>query len=426
MFDHGIVRTSMAAVGIVAALLLNSAPAAALESLPVFHAPLDQTSVSGLSGGGFMAVQFSVAYSSLVRGAGIIAGGPYYCAQGSTLRATSVCSCTGLPVVSSCKVGAGAIDVDRLIEFTDRSARDGAIDPVAGMARQKIWMFSGKADSVVPQPVMDDLQRYYRHYAGNSAIRYHQSMPAQHAIPTDSYGNDCGKLGLPFINNCGFDGVGDMLRWIHGEMKPRNDGPASGRLLEFGQAEFVGDRQPAAHGMANSGFLYIPQACATAATDAKSACKVHIAFHGCKQDAANVQQRFVRNAGYNRWADTNRMLVLYPQAAASVRNPNACWNWFDFDQNDPHYADKKGVQMRAVKAMLDRVAGTPTSAENAVTNGCFTSSNFEHVMAGRAKDRFFIAWAKGSNQMMGFDNIFFRTTLKQTGPDTYVVGSCDR
>jgi hypothetical protein len=37
--------------------------------------------VSGLSSGGFFAHQFHVAYSKLVNGAGIIAGGPYGCVE---------------------------------------------------------------------------------------------------------------------------------------------------------------------------------------------------------------------------------------------------------------------------------------------------------------------------------------------------------
>jgi poly(3-hydroxybutyrate) depolymerase len=54
-----------------------SLPSAAV-SLPSFNVLLKQTSVSGLSPGGFMAAQFSVAYSSIVKGAGIVAGGSYY------------------------------------------------------------------------------------------------------------------------------------------------------------------------------------------------------------------------------------------------------------------------------------------------------------------------------------------------------------
>ena len=42
----------------------------------------DKVSVSGISSGGFMAHQFHVAHSGNLMGVGIIAGGPYHCAQG--------------------------------------------------------------------------------------------------------------------------------------------------------------------------------------------------------------------------------------------------------------------------------------------------------------------------------------------------------
>ena len=60
------------------ALLLGSAEEVAAQTSPLsgYNVDASQTSVSGLSSGGYMAVQFEVAFSSLVRGAGIIAGGP--------------------------------------------------------------------------------------------------------------------------------------------------------------------------------------------------------------------------------------------------------------------------------------------------------------------------------------------------------------
>jgi hypothetical protein len=51
-----------------------------------------QISVSGISSGGFMAHQFHVAHSSNVMGAGVVAGGPYYCAEGSIANAITKCS----------------------------------------------------------------------------------------------------------------------------------------------------------------------------------------------------------------------------------------------------------------------------------------------------------------------------------------------
>jgi poly(3-hydroxybutyrate) depolymerase len=55
---------------------------------------------------------------------------------------------------------------------------------------------------------------------------------------------------------------------------------------------------------------------------------------------------------------------------------------------------------------------------------CFTASNYAHVGAGRAHQSLGIAYANGSNQAMGLWNLFVTTTLKQTGSNFYVIGSC--
>jgi hypothetical protein len=77
-------------------LFLFSFQADAAASLTEVARPLNidktQISVSGISSGGFMAHQFHVAHSSNVMGAGIVAGGPYYCAEGSVADAIRRCS----------------------------------------------------------------------------------------------------------------------------------------------------------------------------------------------------------------------------------------------------------------------------------------------------------------------------------------------
>jgi hypothetical protein len=391
----------------------------ATVALPRFHVDIGQTSVSGLSSGGFMAVQFGVAYSSIVKGVGVIAGGPYYCAQGDVGIATTRCSCTGIFIFSSCEVGPGSTRVDQLITVTERNAATGAIDPTSNIAHQRIWMFSGTLDSVVPSPVMNDLLTYYRHYLTAADIRYRNDVRAEHAMPTDAFGNRCDKLGPPYISKCGIDAAGDLLKWIYGALQAPRVGALSGRFIRFDQSEFVDDRRPERHGLAASGFAFVPAACegATAVT-----CKLHMALHGCLQNADSVDEKFVKHAGYNPWADTNNIIVLYPQTSATIgSNPNACWNWFDYDHLDPEYATKAGVQMQALRRMIDRVAGV-TAPLPAPT--CITASNAEHVAAGRAYDWFFLARAKGSDTFMGFDNALSTTTLKRVAPDTYDIGSC--
>jgi poly(3-hydroxybutyrate) depolymerase len=82
---------------------------------------------------------------------------------------------------------------------------------------------------------------------------------------------------------------------------------------------------------------------------------------------------FPRRTGFDEWADANRILVLYPQARV-IRswdfrppgpndrgeiNPDGCWNWWGYGYDDVDYLTKDGVQVRALWAMVQRVAGQP-------------------------------------------------------------------
>ena len=66
----------------------------------------------------------------------------------------------------------------------------------------------------------------------------------------------------------------------------------------------------------------------------------------------------------------------------------------------------------------------PTSPTPSPTTAptCVTASNYTHVQAGRAYHSFGYAYANGSNQRMGLYNTFATTTLKQTGPNYWVIG----
>ena len=53
-----------------------------------------------------------------------------------------------------------------------------------------------------------------------------------------------------------------------------------------------------------------------------------------------------------------------------------------------------------------------------------TASNYAHVQAGRATNKFGLAYANGSNDLMGLSSLFFRSTLAQTAEAYYKVGIC--
>ena len=80
-----------------------------------------------------------------------------------------------------------------------------------------------------------------------------------------------------------------------------------------------------------------------------------VALHGCKQNADAIGETFVKDAGFNRWADAYGVAVLYPQTRASFAplNPQACWDWWGYSGTD--YDTRHGVQLRwlvnAVRAL---------------------------------------------------------------------------
>ena len=333
-------------LGLLSLLIL---PGARAQPLPLPAMQTVQVSVSGLSAGGYMAVQFEVAFSASVTGAGVIAGGPYDCARGTVYLATTVCSCTS--DLLACRVQPGGTQVALLVDQTAQLARGGLIDDPAHLARHRVWMFSGAADSVVPRAVMNDLLSYYRQYLAPGQISYQSNIAAQHAMPTDDYGKPCAFLGSPYINNCDYDAAGQLLKWLYGPLSPRNSGAPTGQWLEFDQSEFL--PLPTLHGMASSGFVYLPSGCDGQATG----CKLHVVFHGCLQDLSHLGREFLEHSGYTAWADSNRIVLLFPQAAPiyPFTNPKACWDWFGYDS--AFYATRLGHQMAAVKRMVDRLTG---------------------------------------------------------------------
>jgi hypothetical protein len=283
-----------------------------------------------------MAVQMQVAHSSRIIGVGALAAGPYYCAQGSVWTAQFACMSPGawtpLPRLEVLK------------NHADRYARDGLIDATSNIGKARVWLFAGTEDRTVKPEVVERLAAFYKMYGAN-AQRVHK--PAGHAMVTEDAGNACSVTEAPFINDCDYDAAGELLKFlINASARAAKPG---GRLIEFDQREFGGVS------MADVGYVYVPASCAS------EGCRVHVAFHGCRQGAEQIGDRFVRDAGYNRWADTNRLIVLYPQAVRRyvfwTFNPRGCWDWWGYSGS--RYATQEAPQMRAVMAMVDRLSTAP-------------------------------------------------------------------
>ena len=350
------------------ATVLPNARGATSEQLPALNIDIRETSISGLSSGAFMSVQFQVAYSSIVKGAGIVAGGPYFCSQGNPLRAITQCSCTFDPAHDLCSVSSSSANVSSLVSDTRQFAAQGLIDDPANLTRQRVLIVAGEKDETVPPTVAAQLSDYYGQLAVPAANKSEVHLiNAAHTMPTVNYGKDCGVAESPYLGKCHYDTAKSILQWIYGPLEKPRQGETHSRFMQFDQRVYLPkDRFTWTTGMDNTGWAYIPESC-----DRGEACRLHVVLHGCRQGQSYLPLRpvpggglyygttFVRNAGYNRWAESNRIVVLYPQAVSIPGiNPNGCWDWWGYTGTD--FPTRNGLQLKAIRAMVDRItSGRP-------------------------------------------------------------------
>jgi poly(3-hydroxybutyrate) depolymerase len=354
-----LVRAVAASAAIAASLAHATVP------LPRLNIDKSQTTVSGLSSGGFMANQLGYAYSGTFKGVGVFAGGPYMCAGHSHYTA-----CMYNAVITSSMLNTMQADLNN---WSGTS-----IDPLANVANQKVFLFVGLSDATVgPNPMNAVSTQYANNGVPPNNRAYVQRSGTAHVFPTDfdaTGDNACGSSSSPYIANCGYDGAKAALTQFYGTLNARNNAPAASNYLEFDQAPFTSGNP----GMAATGWVYVPASCAGGAK-----CRVHVALHGCQQNHATIGDKFVRNTGYTRWADTNSIVVLFPQtqvdstsrqtaASGLLPNPNGCWDWVGWYGNA--FARKAGTQMAAIKAMVDQLSSGSGGGTLPAPTGVATSN----------------------------------------------------
>jgi poly(3-hydroxybutyrate) depolymerase len=338
---------AMAAAVLVASCGGDGGRASAGERLEPLPVAADTVTVSGASAGGYMAVQFHVANSSLVQGAGVFAAGPYDCARGSVGTA-----------LGSCMKGEPPIAAEELVAHTSRLALDGAIDGIAGLSRDRVWIFRGASDAYVGKPVVDALEAYYRALVEPAGVARVELEGAGHTVPGRGDGLPaCSATEPPFVGDCDYDGARVMLEHLYGAFAAATS-PGPGRLRTFAQRPYA--QAAGAVGLADEGWVYVPEACG--GTGLPGRCRLHVVFHGCRQGASFIGDEFIRRSGYLAAADAGNVVLLFPQVAPSMKplNPMGCWDWWGYGA--ANYATRSGPQVMAVRAMVDDLLGAAAEA----------------------------------------------------------------
>eukprot|EP01095_Lingulamoeba_sp_RSL-Kostka_P013539 TRINITY_DN5640_c0_g1_i1.p1 TRINITY_DN5640_c0_g1~~TRINITY_DN5640_c0_g1_i1.p1 ORF type:complete len:579 (+),score=151.43 TRINITY_DN5640_c0_g1_i1:37-1773(+) len=381
-------------------------------SLPQYNVNINDTSTSGLSSGGYMSVQFQVAFSSIMKGAGIIAGGPYNCAQGKLNTATTTCM---NPLLNK-------PNVSQYVSTTKSRSNSGSIDDYNYLTDQKVYLFSGTLDTTVHPPVMDALNQYYENFIDSSNIVYINDMPAAHTFPTtDENENKCSQSFTPYISYCNYDAAGELLQHIYDNKLNRpSTTEYTGKVYEFDQSEFLSN--PTSQSLSKTGYVYVPKNC-----DNQAQCILHVAFHGCSQNYQAIKDQYILNTGYLPWADANNLIILFPQTVNSISLGNfaGCWDWWGYTNSQ--YDVKSGYQMDAVYQMVKRATsgyisiGAPTNLQ--VVNVTETSVSLSWDSVSQATGYNVYRGGVLVNQQPTTSTNYIDTTVQSGTTYTYYVVS---
>ena len=359
------------AIALSFSLMLTCVSASAAERLRSYPIDPAQVSVSGLSSGAFMANQLHIAHSAEIMGAAMIAGGLYGCA---VLHATE----DGVEALASQAAGPCLStpflleDVFFYADLVKTLAGKAEIDPPSNLAHSRIYLFTGGSDSVVSSKTVEKSRAVYAALgvpSANIVFEDHSGPAAKagHSWVTKNFGGKCSANKAPYINDCDYDQAGAELKTIYGPALNPPAAAPSGRIVAFDQTEFV-SAGARANGLSDTGYLYVPKDCEPGAS---APCRLHIVLHGCTQSSEALGAEFYTKIGVNEWANSNRIVVLYPQAHATTvaelppqagltaaidANPYGCWNWWGYAE-DPRYLTKNGVQISAIWAMVRRIEG---------------------------------------------------------------------
>ena len=285
----------------------------------------EKVTVSGISAGGQMAHQLHVAYPDMFSGVGIIAGGPFGCAEGSL--ATAMTRCMG-------SVN-GELPLTRYIEEIKTATANGKLGKTSLMTDDLVWIFHGALDTTVAEELSVATVDIYSDFVPVGNIHYVNDIEVAHTFPTVDQGNECTSTASPFIGACDYDAAGELLQHLYGQL----EAPSKEQTTELIETILPG---AADAGLLETAYLYVPTACYKPG----KSCRAHLVLHGCAQSTAQLGKVFMQQSGYLSWAEANNIVLAFPQVAAAVVNPIACWDWWGY--TGASYRWRDGVQMKVL------------------------------------------------------------------------------
>jgi len=360
-------------------------------------AHIEQVTVSGISSGAAMALQYAVAHSASVNGVAAIAGPSWGCAKGFVSTAINDCMC-------------GRQAVPSALPLAQELARSGAIDPLANGRPQALsrgFIFHSPLDATVVASTGQASATFLASFIGTPPVvdngnSSDDSDHAGHGIISPGGTDRCeaGPKDHSYVRQCGQeDNARDLFHALFPEVSQdrslRRTTVSAADIQPFDQRPFVravtrsgeyiapdalalffypvrSERRQRLD-MAATGYFHVPPSC----RQAGARCGLHIAFHGCKQQV----REFALTTGYVNWAELHKQIILFPaidQGSSPVSescssgalnkvvdtawyqpNPNGCWDWWGYldGTERTRYLTRNSPQMRVVEQMVKAITG---------------------------------------------------------------------
>ena len=126
-------------------------------------------------------------------------------------------------------------------------------------------------------------------------------------------------------------------------------------------------------------------------------CRLHVFLHDCGQTYKKRGDPYFANySGHSKWADTNGIVLLFPQAFPEAVNPEGCWDIQAL--YDDAYDQKAGTQTTAIMKLVARLTSGFQGSARAIE---FHHTAFDHYFVTSIADEiakldsgFFAGWTR--------------------------------
>lgn len=320
----------------------NSKKEASSDSKPAFLAyenqtkPITDWGISGISSGAMMSAQVGIAHSEKISSVGLFSGSIYGCSHGDVQRALKICM-----------ADPSKINEKASLKYVQKKKLKTEIDSLNNLKKQKVFLFHGQMDKVVKAEVVSKNKFFYEKLKAPTKSILLNNLGHSFATKNPN-GSNCESSASPYINNCHYDSIDELFKYIYPTKTISSTLADKERLFILNAESFIEKSLMDKAFFSKDIFVYIPKGCE------QQSCSAHLALHGCHQAPEFVGMDFIMGAGYLDAAEKYQTVLVFPSVLKSTANPYGCWDWWGYSDSQ-NYDTKLAPQIQILEKIMKRL-----------------------------------------------------------------------